>query len=730
MDVAVTPDEATEQGGNRACLEELEPSREAVGGSEAWFLTTFERAPIGIAHLDLDGRFLRVNRRFCEILGYTREEVLALSLPEIAHLDDLSIHLGHLSRLLNGQLDDYAAEKRHLRKDGSLVWARATVSLVRGPAGEPDYFLAIMEDISERKESEIRLRESEARYRSLFDDSPLPLWEEDFSEVKKYLDALRAAGVDDFKAYFNEHPETVRELASRVRIVNVNRAAVAMCDVESKEHLLAGLPSVFSEQSFDAFAEELAAIAEGKTFFELETSTRTLSGKDIYHILRWALAPGFEDTLEKVFVSITDITARKRAERALQESLAELERRVEERTAKIEEMAAASRMELAKLQVVIDSMAEGLVIADPKGDVLMVNPAARAIVGFETRQEVPKNLEAWEHLLEISDLAGRVLPHNEWPLRRALRGETFFNWDVRVRRKDTGRAWIASYNGGPVLDEQGQVVLGLVTIRDVTERLKAEERFKRLQAELAHVARLQTMGEMASGLAHELNQPLAAILMKAEVAAQKARLGKRTDKKALLEMLDFIADQAHRSGEIIRRMRQFVRKTEFERTPLDLREAISEVVSLMQSELDHGEVAVVKAVEPELPKVPADRIQIQQVLLNLVRNALDAMDQPGWGTRQLAIGAKSRPDAVEISVSDTGPGISEDRMAGLFSAFSSAKPGGMGLGLAISRTIVEAHGGHIWAARNPTMGMTFTFTLPIGEKDETRDQPGNSFRGG
>jgi PAS domain S-box-containing protein len=730
MDVAVTPDEATERGGNRAWLQKLELYHDAVGGSEEWFRTTFERAPIGIAHLDLDGRFLHINRRFCEIIGYSREEALTHSLAEIAHLDDLNFHPAHLSELLDGQSGEYAVEGLHLRKGGSMVWVRATISLVRGPAGQPDYFLAIMEDISERKESEARLRESEARYRSLFDDSPLPLWEEDFSEVKKYLDALRAAGVDDFKAYFNEHPETVRDCASRVRIVNVNRAAVAMYDAESKEHLLAGLPSVFAQESFDAFAEELAAIAEGKTFFEFEATTRTLSGKDIYHILRWALAPGFEDTLEKVFVSITDITARKRAERALQESLAELERRVEERTAKIEEMAAASRMELAKLQVVIDSMAEGLVIADPQGDVLMVNPAARAMFGFEIRQEVPKDLEAWQHLLEFSHVAGKVLPHNEWPLRRALRGETFFNWDVRVRRKDTGRAWIASYNGGPVVDEQGQVVLGIVTVRDITERLKAEERSQRLQAELAHMARLQTMGEMASGLAHELNQPLAAILMKAEVAAQKARLGKRTDKKALLEMLDFIADQAHRSGEIIRRLRQFVRKTEPERTPLDLPEAISEVVSLMRSELDHREVAVVEALEPDLPKVLADRIQIQQVLLNLVRNALDAMDQPGWGTRQLAIGAKSRPDAVEISVWDTGPGISEDRMAGLFTAFSSTKPGGMGLGLAISRTIVEAHGGHIWATRNLTTGMTFTFTLSTGEKDENRDQPADSLRGG
>ena len=754
MDGRAAPDEATERDGNCACLEGLEPSRpsrDACREGEEWLLTTFERAPVGIAHLALDGQFLRINRRFCEIIGYTREESLALSLPEITHLDDLDIDLGHLSRLLNRQLDEYAVEKRHLRKDGSTVWVRATISLVRGPAGQPDYFLAITEDISKRKESEARLRESEARYRSLFDDSPLPLWEEDFSDVKKYLDALRGSGVDDFEAYFTDHPEAVRDCVSRVKVLDLNRAAVAVHEAGSKERLLPGLQPIFNAESYGVFAKELTAIAEGKLLFELEAATQTLEGETVYQILRWAAAPGYEDSLGKVFVSVTDITERKSIEQARQKSLEELETRVEERTAdlaaanarlrqgiteqmaakrKIEELAGASRMQLAKLQAVIDSMGEGLVIADAAGGLVMANPAALAIFGVATREHLPTNLTELQQALELSDLAGKALPLDEWPLRQALRGETFFNWEVRVRRNDTGKAWIASYNGAPVVDEQGQVVLGVVTVHDITDRVKAEERFKRLQAELAHMARLQTMGEMASGLAHELNQPLAAILMKAEVAAQKARLGRRTDKKASLEMLDFIADQAHRGGEIIRRMRQFVRKTEPERTPLDLPEAIADVVSLMKSELDQGEVAVVQILPSGLPRVLADRVQFQQVLVNLMRNALEAMQDSGLGQRQLAIEAASRGQSVEISLSDTGPGVSEDRIANLFSAFSSTKPGGMGLGLAISRTIVEAHGGHIWATRNPTVGMTFTLTLPTGEKDENRVQPADSLRGG
>ena len=246
----------------------------------------------------------------------------------------------------------------------------------------------------------------------------------------------------------------------------------------------------------------------------------------------------------------------------------------------------------------------------------------------------------------------------------------------------------------------------------MAERLKAEERLHRFQAELAHVGRLKIMGEMATGLAHELNQPLTAILMQAELACRKLDLGCQLGAEELKKTWQAIADQAYRSGQIIRRMRDFVRKSEPVQAPLDFGELVDEVLSLLRSDLRHQGIRVSLDLASPLPKIVADKIQVQQVLLNLVRNAIEAMGQTPPEVRALGIRATQRDRLLEISLSDTGCGIPPDEADRLFSAFHSTKAAGMGLGLAICRSIVEGHGGSIWAAPNGERGTVFTLTLP------------------
>jgi len=264
---------------------------------------------------------------------------------------------------------------------------------------------------------------------------------------------------------------------------------------------------------------------------------------------------------------------------------------------------------------------------------------------------------------------------------------------------------------------------------EIAERKRAEERERQLLADLAHVGRLKTMGEMASGIAHELNQPLGAIVMRAEVAAQKLRLSKRPSDEKLTEDLTWLADQGHRAGEIIRRMRRFVRHVEPERTTVRLSEVVDEVLPLIASELRHAAIRLTVDVPPSLPVVVADKIQIQQVLLNLIRNSIEAMAQTEPGARDLSIRAKSRGNLLEVAVSDAGCGISEAEPDELFGTFYSTKASGMGMGLAISRSIIEAHGGRIWAEPRatgimpvpPGRGATFAFTLPTA--DDGLDSP-------
>ena len=205
--------------------------------------------------------------------------------------------------------------------------------------------------------------------------------------------------------------------------------------------------------------------------------------------------------------------------------------------------------------------------------------------------------------------------------------------------------------------------------------------------------------------------------MRAEVAAQRVRLGINASQEKLLDALEDVANEAHRAGQIIRRMRDFVKKAEPHRSTIDLAEVISEVLALVQSDLRHAEIPVDARVDPSLPTLLADKIQVQQVLLNLIRNAMEAMDHTAIGPHRLTLRASADKETLEVAVSDTGCGIPDGHLDDLFGTFYSTKPAGMGMGLAISRSIIEGHGGRIWATQNADRGATFTFTLPIAKKD-------------
>ncbi len=194
--------------------------------SEERFRATFEQAAVGIAHIGLDGRFLRVNRKLCEILGYTQGELMRLTFQEITAPAWLDADLENVRKMLAKELAIYTMEKRYVRKDGSLVWANLTVSLAHEPHGAPRYFISVIEDISQRKATEEALRGSEARYRDLFENSPISLWEQDFSAVKQRLDALMQAGVADLRAYLQVRPDLVAELIALVKNVTFNQASL------------------------------------------------------------------------------------------------------------------------------------------------------------------------------------------------------------------------------------------------------------------------------------------------------------------------------------------------------------------------------------------------------------------------------------------------------------------------------------------------------------------------
>jgi two-component system sensor kinase FixL len=257
-------------------------------------------------------------------------------------------------------------------------------------------------------------------------------------------------------------------------------------------------------------------------------------------------------------------------------------------------------------------------------------------------------------------------------------------------------------------------------IRDLTERQETEARMQEIQAELVHMSRLTAMGEMASALAHELNQPLSAIANYMKGSRRLLQDSSDENAPVVRDAMDKAAEQALRAGEIIRRLRDFVARGESERRVEDVKKLVEEASALALVGAKDLGVRVRFAFDPKAEFVLADKVQVQQVLLNLMRNAIEAMEE--MERRELVITtALVANNLVAISVSDTGTGIAREVAAQLFQPFITTKRHGMGVGLSISRTIIEAHGGSIAPQPNPGGGTVFTLTLPAVSKEEVGD---------
>ena len=281
---------------------------------------TFEQAAVGIAQVGLDGRFLRVNQKLCAIVGYDQDDLLAHSVQDLIHPMDRANERALIEEMLAGARSTYSQEVRYFHRDGHLVWVNLTVSLARDYTGQARSFIVVTEDISRRKKAEQSLADSEARFRGLFENSPISLWEQDFSAVKTAIDRLRAEGVTDFRSYFEQHSEVVAACIAQVKLIDFNKASLALYGAESRDELVAGLDRLVPAEGYPLFTEELVWIAEGRTSFVWEGVNSKLSGERIHIRLHWSAAPGHENSLASVLVAIEDITAGRAAEDALHES--------------------------------------------------------------------------------------------------------------------------------------------------------------------------------------------------------------------------------------------------------------------------------------------------------------------------------------------------------------------------------------------------------------------------
>jgi two-component system sensor kinase FixL len=551
--------------------------------------------------------------------------------------------------------------------DGAVRWLEVHGRAQRDAGGRVVRLHGVLRDVTERKRAEEALRSGEERLR------------------------LIVEGARDYAIFTTDPRDRIVDWAPGAAAVfgwsveeAVGRPGAMLFTPEDRE---AGLP----EREVEAARREGVAPnvrwhlrKDGARVF-IEGSVRALRG------------PG--EGVRSFLKIGQDVTERRRAEEALRASEERFRRAVGIGTV-------------------------GVLFFGLDGRMTDANAAFERMSGYSRGELVA--IEDWEALTppEFMEATARAAAE------LAERGETA-PYEKEHIRKDGSRWW--GLFAPTRLSGSGRGSQCVEFIVDITERKRAEEalraseaRLRELQAELLHVSRLSAAGEMAAALAHELNQPLTA----AASAVQAARRmlasspeGPGGQPPEVREAMDLAAEQALRGGQIVRRLRDFVARGEADPRLESLPRLAEEAAALALVGARERGVAVALRLDPGLPAVLADRIQVQQVLFNLMRNALEAMgdgEVPAGGgggaprrRRELVVSAApAGPDTVEIAVADTGPGLAPEAAGRLFEPFVSTKPGGMGVGLSICRTIVEAHSGRIWAEPNPGGGTVFRFTLP------------------
>lgn len=286
-----------------------------------------------------------------------------------------------------------------------------------------------------------------------------------------------------------------------------------------------------------------------------------------------------------------------------------------------------------------------------------------------------------------------------------------FDWHFRIIRPDGTVRYVHS-QAHPVFSDSGELTEYVGTIIDITQRMLAEGALRQAHAELAHASRVLTVGELTSSIAHELNQPLGAIVTNGN-ASIRLLSRKTPDLEGTREAIDCMIGDAMRASDVIKGIRALVKKTTAQKTELDINEVIREVVVLSASELAKNQVSLRPELAADLQPVVGDRVQLQQVLLNLILNGNESISKSTWQPREVVVSSRtSGPAEVTVKVSDTGIGFDQKNCERVFDSFFTSKEGGLGLGLSISRTIVEAHDGKLWCTPNDGKGATFQFTLP------------------
>lgn len=540
----------------------------------------------------------------------------------------------------------------------------------------------------------------------------LEIQNEELRRAQQELEASR----DYCWELYNFAPVAYLTLSEEGVIVEANLPAANLFGLGRKYLLRRNLAEFIRPEDRDLFyfhCQEVLA-SQAKRHCELRIANAAGSVFD----LRLESIAVMEEAAKQIRVSLHDITDLKQAEAEIKAIQEDLEQQVAERTQELhlanqrlrqkikesERAAQAVKEREARLDCIVNAALDGIITLDEKGAICSLNRTAEKIFGYREEEILGRPLEA----LVAENSQGNYIPLLE--LKTGQDQIIGVVREVEGRRKGGGHFPMElSFAEFPAGDQRYFIAI----LRDVTERKRREREIREHLNRIAQTERLRMMGEMASGLAHELNQPLTALAAYLQTGRRMLQMG-QSDPTKLTLLLKKADEQALRAGRLIQHMREFLGKQRMQVASFDINAVIQAVLEVCRHDCRKNGILVKPDLAERLPPVIADKVQIEQVLMNLMRNAIEAMAEVEEKRRLLTLLTQELPnDWVQVTVQDGGKGIPLNQMDKVFDPFFTTKETGMGMGLAICRSILETHGGRLWVEPQSPYGVAFHFTLPI-----------------